>query len=364
MESADAVLFISFGGPEKQEDILPFLENVTRGRGIPPARLSEVARHYEAIGGKSPLNEITRRQAAAVRDALAAAGTPLPVYIGQRHCPPFLDDTLRRMAADGIRKAIGFPTAAHRCEASLERYVNAVEAARAKVGPAAPVIEYVGPWFDHPLFIQAIAARIDEALQKIPAERRARTEWIYTAHSIPCAMAKDSTYVSELRRTAALVGIILGQPAGNLAYSSRSGNPREAWLEPDVCDAIRAAARRGAQDVLLVPIGFVADHVEVLFDLDVEAREAAEAAGVTLTRARTVGDHPDFVRLMIDVIRRRQRMDERSEQRSSLFTIYQDGSKEERPGAASTECYCRPESVEPPCRRVASIAAGSQGFQA
>jgi protoporphyrin/coproporphyrin ferrochelatase len=314
MSSADAVFFISFGGPEKQEDIRPFLEIVTRGRRIPPARIDEVAHHYEAIGGASPINAITRRQAEGVKQELARAGTPWPVYIGNRNWHPFLEDTLRKMAADGVKRALGFVTAAHRTEASWERYLNAVETARQKVGPAAPAVTYVGPWFDHPLFIEAISERIKEALSAQDSELRTQKgslspesralSWVFTAHSIPTPMAGASRYVQELEATAALVCARFGVQKWKLAYTSRSGRPTDPWLEPDVCDEIRTQAQQGVKDVLAIPIGFVADHVEVLFDLDVEAKEAADAAGVRFHRAQTVGDHPLFIKMIADTLRK------------------------------------------------------------
>jgi protoporphyrin/coproporphyrin ferrochelatase len=295
----NAVLFISFGGPEKREDVMPFLEIVTRGRGIPRERLEEVAHHYEVIGGKSPINAITAAQARALQAELTRRGTPLPVYVGQRNWHPFLEDSLRRMTEDGITRAIGFITAAHRSEASLERYVRAVESALDAVGPKAPAVDFVRPWFDHPLFIEAIAERIR---QVHPPEDAA---WVFTAHSIPCAMAEASTYVEDLQRTAEAVARHFGRKTWSLAYSSRSGRPTDPWLEPDVCDVIRAEAARGTRHVLFVPIGFVADHVEILFDLDVEAQAAAHAAGIRLLRAPSVGEHPLFIRMITEVVLQR-----------------------------------------------------------
>jgi len=294
-----AVFFIGFGGPEKREDVMPFLELVTRGRGIPKERLAEVAHHYEVIGGKSPINAITRQQAEALGKLTAQ-----PVYLGNRNWHPFLDETLRKMAQDSIKHAIGFPTAAYRCEASWERYLNAVDEARKRVGGSAPIITYIDPWFDHPLFIEAIAARIREALNPQSSVLRTEQSWVFTAHSIPVPMANDSHYVQELNRTAELVTKKFEQKTWSLAYTSRSGAPTDPWLEPDVCDEIRAQAKRGVREILAIPIGFLADHVEVLFDLDIEAREAAQKAGVTLHRAQTVGDHPLFIQMIADVIRK------------------------------------------------------------
>jgi ferrochelatase len=288
----NAVFYIGFGGPEKRADILPFLEIVTRGRNIPPERLKEVAHHYEVIGGKSPINEITDRQAFALQEVLE----DMPVYVGHRNWEPFILETLEQMAEDGVEHAIGFPTAAYRCEASWDRYVKAVESARQKIGSNAPTITFVGPWFNHPLFIEAIAARIEEV--RAPGT----ATWIFTAHSIPTAMAQASQYVQELEATAALVAIRFGVKNWRVAYTSRSGAPTDPWLEPDVCDAIRELGREGVKDVLAIPIGFIADHVEVLYDLDVEAKDAAKKAGVRFHRAKTVGDHPKFIQMIADVI--------------------------------------------------------------
>ncbi len=288
-----AVLFIGFGGPEKREDVRPFLEIVTRGRRIPPARLDDVEHHYEVIGGASPINAITNRQAEALRQELIH----VPVYVGHRNWHPFIEETLKTMAADGIEHAIGFPTAAHRTEASWERYLQAVELARQKV-PHAPQIHYVAPWHNHPHFISAICERIKEA------KPTSEASWVFTAHSIPVSMAQASRYVEELQETASLVAGQMDISSWTLAYTSRSGAPTDPWLEPDVCDVIREHSASTAKCVFVIPIGFIADHVEVLFDLDVEAKAAAEEAGVGFQRAKTVGDHPLFVRMMADVVRR------------------------------------------------------------
>lgn len=344
----DAVLFVSFGGPDKPEDIVPFLEIVTRGRGIPRERLDGVAEHYRHIGGRSPINEITRRQAEALRGALAKAGDRRPVYLGQRNWHPFLEETLARMRDDGVRRATGFITAPYRCEASLERYVEAVEAARAKVGAGAPEVEFVGPWFDHPSFIEAIAARARE--KGFPAG----AEWVFTAHSIPCAMAKESAYVSELRETAALVAAKLGLRSWRLAYTSRSGDPRSAWLEPDISKVIAAG---GARDMVLIPIGFVADHVEVLYDLDVEAKAAADAAGVRLHRCETVGEHPSFIAMIADVLSPGAPSGG-DLSLSSASTRFRDGRLEAKADPGSSVCYCFPGDANPPCTR--PVAAGGR----
>ena len=338
----DAVLFASFGGPERPEDVLPFLEHVTLGRGIPRERLLGVAEHYEHLGGRSPIVEITRRQADALQAALAAAGDPRRVYVGQRHSAPFLDAALSRMRDDGVERALAFITAAYRCEASLERYVAAVAQARAKVGPGAPAVEFVGPWSDHPLFIAALAARALEP------SAPAGAPWVFTAHSIPCAAAKESVYVEELRRTAGLVAERCGAADWRLAFTSRSGNPRDAWLEPDVSRVIREAAARGERDLRVVPFGFVADHVEVLYDLDVEAKACADAAGVRLHRAPTVGAHPLFVAMMADVVRAGAPSDAALGVDSGS-TRFRDGSEALKVGRDAAVCLCFPGDPRPPC---------------
>jgi len=334
MTGYDAVLFISFGGPDKKEDVMSFLEIVTKGRGIPHERLLDVAEHYYHLGGRSPINDITRRQANALENELRAHGVPLPVYVGQRNWHPFLEETLRKMKADGIRRAVGFITAAHRSEASLERYVVATEEARQKVGPDAPVIDYVDSWFDHPLFIDAVAARVQE--KPVPPG----TPWYFIAHSIPCAMARASTYVDDLEKTAERVCTQLGQQQWKLAYSSRSGSPHTPWLIPDVNDVIREEAAKGHRDILFITIGFIADHVEVLFDQDVEAQATAQQAGIRLHRTATVGEHPLFVRLMADVVRKRL---------SGLGPAGRPSSL-----APASRCFCYPGQENPPCQKAAS----------
>jgi ferrochelatase len=303
----DAVLLIAFGGPEKPEDIRPFLDIVLRGRPVPPARYEDVVRHYEEIGGRSPLNELTFRQRDALAAELARSGATLPVYVGMRNWSPFIDETLRRMCDDGIRRAVGVILAAHRTEASWQRYTGAVADAREALGADAPAVEYAGRWFDHPLFIEAMVRRTEEALAALASDGAAGDgappQLVFTAHSIPSAMAESSPYVAELTTSCRLVAAALGRTEFILAYQSRSGSPRDPWLEPDVNDVIRDCARAGTRAIVLVPIGFVCDHVEVLYDLDVEARATAVAAGVRLARAATANDHPAFVRMLADVVR-------------------------------------------------------------
>jgi len=298
----DAVLLIAFGGPNSMDDVRPFLANVLRGRPVPPQRIEEVVHHYEVIGGRSPLNELTLRQAEALRALLAREGPRLPVYVGMRNWDPYLRDTLTAMQRDGVRRAVGVILAAQENDAGWGRYQRDVAEAQAALAGAAPDVDFAPGWHAHPLFIEAVADQAGRALASIPSQRRAGAHLVFTAHSIPTAMAAASPYEAQLRTGAALVAERLGFAAHTLAYQSRSGNPREPWLGPDITETVRAQAERGARDLLVVPLGFVCDHVEVLYDLDVEARQVADALGVGFTRAPTVNDHPSFIRMLAAVI--------------------------------------------------------------
>ena len=294
-----AILLIAFGGPTCPEEIRPFLARVTQGLPIPPARLEEVAHHYEAVGGKSPLNEITFRQANALKNFLS---NKLPVYVGMRNAAPFFVDTLKQMAAAGVTRALGFILSSHRSEASWERYQENIAGARAELGGSAPEVDYCDGWHDHPLFIQSWTELIQTAANGIHADRRQSTPLIFTAHSLPTAMAGRSAYVEQLTTSAQLIATKLSHPQWSLAYQSRSGRPSDPWLEPDIGQAIRDLAVRGEKQIIVAPIGFVCDHVEVLYDLDIEAKKIANDLGVRLIRASCPNDHPTFVRMMADVI--------------------------------------------------------------
>jgi len=301
----DAVLLIAFGGPTCPEDIRPFLARVTQGIPIPPQRLEEVAHHYEAVGGKSPLNEITFRQAAALQQLLNVRTGGLPVYVGMRNSDPFFADTLRHMSNDGIKQALGFILSSHRTEASWERYQKNIADARAELSGAAPKVDYCDGWHDHPLFIQCWAELIAAAFAGIAPERRSSTALIFTAHSLPAAMAARSHYVDEVQTTARLIANSLNRKSWSLAYQSRSGRPSDPWLEPDIATVIRDCAARGAKDVVVAPIGFVCDHVEVLYDLDIETKKLAADLGMNFVRASCPNDHPTFIRMMASVIEER-----------------------------------------------------------
>ncbi|MGH7314273.1 MAG: ferrochelatase, partial [Candidatus Rokuibacteriota bacterium] len=298
------MLLIAFGGPTAPDEIRPFLEGVTRGRRIPPARLEEVAHHYEQMpGGRSPLNELTEAQAGALGAALAAGGPALPVFVGMRNWRPWLRDTLAAMAAQGHRRALGVILSPLRTEASWERYMADVAEARAAT-PRAPDVVFAPAWFDHPGFVEALADRCRRTFERVPAAARSQTPLVFTAHSVPVAMAAASPYVADFTAASREVASRLGHGRWSLAYQSRSGSPGEPWLEPDVNDVLRVLAHEGARHAVVAPIGFVCDHVEVLYDLDVEACATARAAGLTLHRAQAVNDHPAFIAALAELVRR------------------------------------------------------------
>jgi protoporphyrin/coproporphyrin ferrochelatase len=301
----DAVLLLAFGGPNRPEDIRPFLDNVLRGRPVPAERYEEVVQHYLEVGGFSPLARLTESQAEGLRSRLASGGPDLPVFVGMRHWHPDVSETLGTMAAGGLRRAVGIILGAHPSPASREAYFEAVAEARRRVGAAAPAVDFVGEWHEHPLFIEALADRLREALAAVPAGRRASAALVFTAHSLPVAMSESSGYETSLRRTAELVARAAGVSDWRLAWQSRSGGPREPWLEPDVRDVVAEVARAGSRDLVLAPIGFVSDHVEVLYDLDIQARAAAREAGIEFRRAGTAGTHPAFLDLLAELVRGR-----------------------------------------------------------
>jgi ferrochelatase len=296
-------LLIAFGGPERPEEIRPFLQIVAAGRRIPPERLEEVAHHYEVIGGRSPLNTLTFLQRDRLSEALEREGLHLPVFVGMRNWRPFLHETLAEMKDKGHERALGIILSAFQTEASWERYLADVAAAREKVGLGAPEVRYAAPWFDHPRFVEAMAARVGDALARVAPDRRKATPLVFTAHSVPTAMADDSPYVAQFTTASRLVAARLEHPRWMVAYQSRSGSPRDPWLEPDILDVLGELAGKGAGDVVVAPIGFVCDHVEVLYDLDVEARRVAEALGLSLHRAAAANAHPVFIEMLADLVR-------------------------------------------------------------
>jgi protoporphyrin/coproporphyrin ferrochelatase len=338
----DAVLVVSYGGPEGPEDVLPFLENATRGRPVPRDRLLEVAEHYTHFGGVSPINAQNRDLVAALERELAGHGHPLPVYLGNRNWHPFLADTLRRMQGAGVRRAIALVTSAFGCYSGCRQYREDVERALAEVGAGAPEVDKLRLFFNHPGFIEANAGNLADALGRVPAGRRSQVRLVFTAHSVPQSMARASAYEVQLREACGLVADAAGVASWDLVFQSRSGPPHVPWLEPDVCDHLAALAARAVRDVVILPIGFLSDHVEVLYDLDTEARARAEELGLTLIRGSTVGTAPAFVAMIRELIE--ERMADRPERRAlgSLGPSHDvcpigccpDGRGPARPGAS------------------------------
>jgi ferrochelatase len=305
----DAILIVGFGGPERREDVIPFLENVTRGRNVPRERLLAVAEHYYHFGGRSPINDQVRELVAALRPSLDERGIRLPIAWGNRNWHPFLADALQEVSAGGARRVLALVLAAYSSYSSCRQYQEDIERARAAVGPNAPAIDKVRVFFNHPGFVAANADRLREALGTIPLDRRSNAHVEFTAHSIPRSMAETSRYAEQLSETCRLVCEQLGIPASRwaLVYQSRSGRPGDPWLEPDICDHLAALAASGTIDVAVLPIGFLSDHIEVLYDLDIEAHDKSRELGINLVRAATVGTHPQFVAALADLVEERVR---------------------------------------------------------
>ena len=296
----DALLVVSFGGPEGMDDVIPFLENVLRGRNVPRERMLQVAHHYERFGGVSPINQQNRELIAALGRELESNGPPLPIYWGNRNWHPLLPDTLRKMASDGVQNALAFVTSAYSSYSSCRQYLQNIADAQAQVGPTAPRVEKLRVFYNHPLFIQANVDHIRDAWAQVTDPESAHL--VFTAHSIPESMAANCDYAMQLKQTATLIAEALIIKNWELVYQSRSGSPSQPWLGPDICDHLKTLREAGVKEVVVAPIGFVSDHMEVVYDLDVEARRVAEEIGMNLVRARTAGTHPAFVRMIRELM--------------------------------------------------------------
>ncbi len=283
MNDPQALLIVSFGGPEKADDVIPFLENVLRGRNVPHERLLGVAEHYYHFGGKSPINDQNRALIAALQEQI-----DLPIYWGNRNWHPLLPDALRRMKADGIQRALAFFTSAYSSYSGCRQYREDIARAQAEVGEGAPEVVKLPQFFDHPGFIETMRDRVAQALTELPG-----AQLVFTAHSIPLSMAQSSAYVAQLEEACRLVG------PGPLVYQSRSGPPTQPWLEPDINAWLRD---KKPAKIVIVPIGFISDHMEVLYDLDTEARETCAQLGIQMVRAGTAGTHPRFVSMIRDMV--------------------------------------------------------------
>jgi ferrochelatase len=301
----DSILLVSFGGPEKPDDVMPFLENVTRGRGIPPERLLEVAEHYHHFGGKSPINDQCRELITALRPELDSHGIQLPIYWGNRNWHPYLADTMRQMRDDGRKKALALVTSAYSSYSGCRQYRENIAAAQAEVGDGAATVDKIRVFYNHPGFIEAMTERVRGALKQFPDSAAGAVHLVATAHSIPCSMADTSDYVKQLKENLRLLGEATGLVGGELVYQSRSGPPTQPWLEPDILDHIRHLHSQGVKNILVAPIGFISDHLEVMFDLDTEALELCAELGMNMVRVPTAGTHPAFLRMLRQLIAER-----------------------------------------------------------
>jgi protoporphyrin/coproporphyrin ferrochelatase len=333
MPAHDAFLLLSFGGPEGPDDVLPFLENVTRGRGIPRERLAEVAEHYRAYGGVSPINAQCRDLLTTVEAAFATGGIDLPLYWGNRNWDPFIEDTVRRMKADGVERAVAFVTSAFSSYSSCRQYLDDIDRAVAAVGQGAPRIDKIRPYWNHPGFIEPFAAAVETALAGLPAAAQSGARLVFTAHSVPVGMAAVSgsvskgtaipgavggRYEAELREASRLISerVRGGTLPFDLAFQSRSGPPSVPWLEPDVNDHLAALAEGTLANgdplpdgppsaVVVIPVGFVSDHMEVVHDLDVEAAQTAASLGLAFARAKAPGPTPRFAAMVAELVAER-----------------------------------------------------------
>jgi ferrochelatase len=298
----DALLVMSFGGPEGHDDVAPFLANVAGSHGIPAARLAVVAEHYHHFGGTSPLNAQNRELIVALEAEFAARGPALPVYFGNRNWHPYVADTVRRMADDGVRRALVFVTSVFSSYSGCRQYREDILRACESAGPNAPQFDKLRVFYNHPGFVGPMADRVREALAKFAGGEPSATHLVFTAHSIPLAQASRCDYVAQLEETCRLVAEGAGHPAHRLVYQSRSGSPQMPWLEPDILPTLEEIRAGGAERVVVVPIGFMSDHMEVIWDLDTDAKQLADRIGLRMERAGTVGTHPDFVAMIRELV--------------------------------------------------------------
>ena len=312
----DAILIVGFGGPEGREDVMPFLENVLRGRPVPRERMLEVAEHYYHYDGVSPINGQVRDLIAELEPALKSIGVDLPVYWGNRNWTPMMVDTIGQMARDGVKHALGVVLAAYSSYSSCRQYREDIIKAREAVGPEAPAVDKMRVFYNHPDFVEVNAGRVRDALGQFPEDRRGSVRVAFTAHSIPDSMAVNCNYEKQLTETARLVAEAagVGPDRWSLVYQSRSGRPTDPWLGPDILEHLDDLKTRGVVDLIVQPVGFLSDHMEVMYDLDEEALHRSVELGMTMVRAGTAGTHPRFVAMLGELIR--ERIEQRPERRA------------------------------------------------
>lgn len=341
----DAILLMSFGGPEKPEDVLPFLENVTRGRGIPKERLVEVGEHYYQFGGKSPINEQNLALIEALKEELAEHGPDLPIYFGNRNWHPLITDTMQQMADDGVKRAVAFFTSGFSCYSGCRQYREDIMQAQDAVGDAAPEVDKLRVFYNHPGFIYPTVDNLRTALEAWSENDRDKVRIVFTAHSLPMGQARNSAYEQQLQEACRIVADMLGTQNYALVYQSRSGPPHVPWLEPDVIDYMEEIHAQGVKDIIIMPIGFISSHMEVLYDLDTEAAQKAKALGMKMVRAKTVDTAKPFVSMIRELIV--ERMTENPDRAAlGLFDAHHDicpvdcclpGERRTRPQQATYE---------------------------
>lgn len=300
----DSFLLVSFGGPEGPDDVMPFLENVLRGKNVPRQRMLEVAEHYKHFGGVSPINQHNRELLAAIQAEFSGNGVELPVYWGNRNWDPLFPDTLRQMRDDGRKRTLAFFTSMFSCYSGCRQYRENIAAAREEVGPDAPIVDKLRMGFNHPGFIAPMATNVTAAVAEIGGDTQ--TPILFTAHSIPMSMADNCNYEKQLKESCRLVAEACGAKNWQLVYQSRSGPPQQPWLEPDVCEWIeKTDGATKLSTLAIAPIGFVSDHMEVMFDLDEEAAQICQQRGIAMARVKTVGTDPRFVRMIRELVQER-----------------------------------------------------------
>lgn len=309
MSTYDALLIVSFGGPEGMDDVMPFLDNVLAGKNVPEERKKEVAHHYEMFGGVSPINAQNRELKILVEKKLKEKGIELPVFWGNRNWNPYIKDAVLEMKQAGVRNALAYVTSAFGSYSGCRQYVENIEVARAQIGDA-PQISKLRAFFNHPTFIQIHVERIRDELKKLSSEEISNTHIAFTAHSIPTMMSAKAPYLDQLNEACRLVAQELRVSNWKLVFQSRSGPPTMPWLEPDINDHLKELAAKNVKSVIVSPIGFVSDHMEVMFDLDVEAKKTSEDLGVKMLRAKSPGNHPLFVEMIVELIQERLNTDQ------------------------------------------------------
>ncbi|MEE2686459.1 MAG: ferrochelatase [Planctomycetota bacterium] len=301
----DAMILVSFGGPEGPDDVMPFLENVLRGRDVPRERMLSVAEHYYQFGGVSPINHDNRRLVSLLEKQLSTHGMASPVYFGNRNWHPMLADTIEQMKNDGVRRALAIVTSGYSSYSSCRQYKEDIEVAREAVGEGAPEVDKLRVFFNHPGFIESMTGCAARALEQIDQDARDDCHVLFTAHSIPLTMSDGCAYAAQMEEVSRLVSRELGVENWRVVYQSRSGPPQQPWLEPDICDAIRESADKGASNIVVVPVGFISAHMEILFDIDTEAQGVCDQLGIQMVRADTVGHQERFIEMLCQLISER-----------------------------------------------------------